>query len=105
MKGGVVECLSLGDDCASSAAEQTKPGHPGGGVQWAIKPAGSALRGSENRRPGSPWHLLGLRARRAKPARWSSSVTPGGQGPESKVKGFSCAAPAGPTGPGPVESG
>ena len=40
MKDGVGECLCLGDDCASGAAEQTKPGS---GVLWANGPS-SPLR-------------------------------------------------------------
>ena len=88
MKDGVGECLCLSDDSASGAAEQTKSGRF---VCWAIQPA-------ESSRPGSlsTWHLLGLQARQAKLAMWSSSVTPAGQNGRSRCS--SCAAPAWPAG-------
>ena len=70
MKYRAGECLCSGDDGASCAAEQTKPGS---GVSRAIEPA-------QSRRPASlsAWRRLGPQARRAKRARRPSSVAPAG---------------------------
>ena len=70
MKDGVGECLCLGDDCASGAAEQTKPGNC---VLSAIKPAKSSRPGSL-----SVWHRLGILTASIYPAsRYSNEQLPG----------------------------